>query len=132
MKDRDIALHSPEITIPNVRLGLEDLLAVIQSLDAPSRARVAHALAETEMEARVKDLIAQLAARAPPKTSQIQTSIAKCRWRVTTFKESQIFHIEPPRPARPMLGQRLIGDLSEGILTACKGFLPTVLGIDFF
>ena len=44
MKDRDIALRSSEITIPNVRLGLEDLLAVIHSLDEPSRARVAHAL----------------------------------------------------------------------------------------
>ncbi|HEX3552720.1 MAG TPA: hypothetical protein VIA62_05785 [Thermoanaerobaculia bacterium] len=65
MKDRDMALRSSEITIPNVRLGLEDLLAVIQSLDEPSRARVAHALAETEMEARFKNLIAQLAERAP-------------------------------------------------------------------
>jgi len=65
MKDRDIALRSSEITIPNVRLGLEDLLAVIHSLDEPSRARVAHALAETEMDARFKDLITQLAARAP-------------------------------------------------------------------
>ncbi|MEA2599759.1 MAG: hypothetical protein QOF89_751 [Acidobacteriota bacterium] len=65
MKDRDIALRSSEITIPNVRLGLEDLLVVIHSLDEPSRARVAHALAETEMDARLKDLITQLAARAP-------------------------------------------------------------------
>ncbi|HYX25887.1 MAG TPA: hypothetical protein VFC23_17165 [Thermoanaerobaculia bacterium] len=65
MKDRDIALRSSEITIPNVRLGLEDLLVVIHSLDEPSRARVAHALAETEMDARFKDLITQLAARAP-------------------------------------------------------------------
>jgi len=48
-----------------VRLGLEDLLAVIHSLDEPSRARVAHALAETEMGARFKDLITHLAARAP-------------------------------------------------------------------
>ncbi|MBW8878289.1 MAG: hypothetical protein JF614_25275 [Acidobacteria bacterium] len=65
MKNRDIALCSPEITIPNVRLGLEDLLAIIHSLDEPSRARVARALAETEMDARFKDLITQLAARAP-------------------------------------------------------------------
>ena len=49
----------------DVRLGLEDLLAVIHSLDEPSRARVAHALAETEMDARFKDLITHLAARAP-------------------------------------------------------------------
>lgn len=65
MKDREIALRSSEITIPNVRLGLEDLLGVIHSLDEPARARVARALAETEMDARFKDLITQLAARAP-------------------------------------------------------------------
>ncbi len=64
-KTRNVALRSSEITIPNVRLGLEDLLAVIQSLDDPSRARVARALAETEMEARFKTLISQLASRAP-------------------------------------------------------------------
>ena len=54
-----------EITIPNVRLGLEELLDVIQSLDEPSRARVAQALAEVEMDARFKNLIQQLATRAP-------------------------------------------------------------------
>lgn len=63
-----MALRSSEITIPNVRLGLEELLAVIQSLDEPSRARVAQALAEAEMDARFKDLIRQLAARAPAET----------------------------------------------------------------
>ena len=60
-----MALRSSEITIPNVRLGLEELLAVIQSLDEPSRTRVAQALAEAEMDARFKDLIRQLAAQAP-------------------------------------------------------------------
>ena len=55
----------PLITIPNVRLGLEDLLAVIQSLDQPARARVAQVLADAEIDARFKDLIAQLAARSP-------------------------------------------------------------------
>ena len=57
-------MRSSEITIPNVRLGLEELLAVIQSLDEPSRARVAQALAEAEIEARFKGLIEDLAARA--------------------------------------------------------------------
>jgi hypothetical protein len=56
---------SEEITIPNVRLGLEELLAVIQSLDGPSRVRVAQALTEVEMDARFKELIEQLATRAP-------------------------------------------------------------------
>lgn len=51
-------IRAPEITT-------EELLAVIQGLDAPSRARVARALAEVEMDARLKDLIEQLAARAP-------------------------------------------------------------------
>jgi len=62
-----MALRSTEITIPNARLDLEDLLAVIQRLDAPSRARVAQALAEAEMDARFKDLIQEIAARAPAK-----------------------------------------------------------------
>jgi len=60
-----MSLPSPEITIPNVRLGLEELLDVIQSLDEPSRARVAQALAEVEMDARFRKLIEQLAARVP-------------------------------------------------------------------
>lgn len=46
-------------------LDLEELLVVIHGLDEPSRARVAQALAETEMEARFGKLIAELAARAP-------------------------------------------------------------------
>jgi membrane-bound lytic murein transglycosylase B len=60
-----MAFRSAEITIPNVRLGLEELLAVIHNLDEPSRARVAQALAEAEMDARFKDLVRQMAARAP-------------------------------------------------------------------
>ncbi|HZF13282.1 MAG TPA: hypothetical protein VFE33_31210 [Thermoanaerobaculia bacterium] len=60
-----MALRPAEITIPNVRLGLEELLTVIQGLDEPSRARVAQALAEVEMDARFRDLIQELAARDP-------------------------------------------------------------------
>ena len=60
-----MALRASEIIIPNVRLGLDELLAVIQSLDEPSRARVARALAEAEIDARFKVLLEQLAARAP-------------------------------------------------------------------
>ena len=60
-----MATSSSEITIPNVRLGLEELLTVIQGLDEPSRARVARTLVEVEMDARFKELIDQLAARAP-------------------------------------------------------------------
>ena len=57
--------YSEEVTLPNVRVGLEEFLAVIQSLDEPSRARVARALADVEMDARLKDLIDQLAAKVP-------------------------------------------------------------------
>lgn len=60
-----MASRSPEITIPNVRLGLEELLDVIQALDGPSRARVARSLGEVEMDARLKALVEQLATRAP-------------------------------------------------------------------
>jgi hypothetical protein len=60
-----MSLRSSEITIPNVRLGLEELFAVIHGLDQPSRARVAQELADAEMEARLEALIADLAARAP-------------------------------------------------------------------
>lgn len=60
-----MAQRPSEITIPNVRLGLDELLAVIQSLDQPSRARVARALVEAEMDARFRELIEQMAALAP-------------------------------------------------------------------
>ena len=55
-----MAVHPSEIT------SLEDLLAVIRNLDELSRARVAQALSETEMDARLKELIEQLASRVPP------------------------------------------------------------------
>ena len=60
-----MAFRSSEITIPNVRLSLDELLAVIQNLDEASRARIAQALAEMEMDARVKAVVEELAARAP-------------------------------------------------------------------
>jgi hypothetical protein len=60
-----MAVHSPEITISNVRLDLEELLAVIRNLDEPSRACIAQALAEVEMDSRLKSLIEQLATKAP-------------------------------------------------------------------
>lgn len=60
-----MATRSSEVTIPNVRLGLEELLGVIQNLDGPSRARVAQALADVEIDSRFKNLIEQLAAKEP-------------------------------------------------------------------
>jgi hypothetical protein len=59
-----MARQTPEVTLPNVRLRFEDLLEVIQSLDRSSRARVAQALADSEMDARLSDVIQQLASRA--------------------------------------------------------------------
>jgi hypothetical protein len=61
-EDRDMALPSSEITIPNVRLDLEDLLLVILGLDGPARARMAHVLAESEseMDAGFKDLVTHM------------------------------------------------------------------------
>jgi hypothetical protein len=64
-ENRAMARRPSDITIPNVRLGLDDLLAVIHSLDQPSRARVARALVEAEMDARFRELIEQMAALAP-------------------------------------------------------------------
>ena len=64
-----VASHSPEITISNVGLDLEELLAVVETLDEPSRARVARVLVKVEMDARLKELIEQLAARAPADVS---------------------------------------------------------------
>ncbi|HEX4954994.1 MAG TPA: hypothetical protein VF017_16515 [Thermoanaerobaculia bacterium] len=58
-----MTLRTSEITLPNVRLRLEDLLTAIHDLDEPSRTRVAQALAEAEMDARFRTLIDQLAAR---------------------------------------------------------------------
>ncbi|HYN19942.1 MAG TPA: hypothetical protein VE078_03205 [Thermoanaerobaculia bacterium] len=65
MEDHALTPHDAEVTIPNVRLDLEELLAVIQGLDEPSRARVAKALVAMELKTRFKDLIEQLAARVP-------------------------------------------------------------------
>jgi len=59
-RGREMAVHPSEIE------NLEELLDVIRSLDQPSRARIAQALSETEMDARFKELIEQLAARVPP------------------------------------------------------------------
>jgi hypothetical protein len=64
---REVAMapHSSEITSSKAGIVLEDLLGLIRRLDEPSRARVAQALADVEMDARLRDLIDQLASRAP-------------------------------------------------------------------
>src|SRR5947209_2091306 len=43
---------------------------------------------------------------------------------------ASLIHAEPLRPARPMLGQRLIGELGEGLLATSKDLLPTLISLD--
>ena len=56
---------STEVVIPRVKLDLEQLVSVVRGLDESSRIRVAQALGETEMDARLSALIERLASRAP-------------------------------------------------------------------
>jgi len=51
------------VTIPPMELTLDQFLAVIRHLDESTRVEVARALAETEMDAQMRNLIAQLAQR---------------------------------------------------------------------
>lgn len=53
------------VTIPEVRLTLEELLQVIRQLDESARIQVAQVLTETQMDARLTRLIQELA-QAPP------------------------------------------------------------------
>ncbi|MGE0084090.1 MAG: hypothetical protein AB7S75_06680 [Desulfococcaceae bacterium] len=55
-------IQAAEITIPNVSLNLDQLLAIIRDLDKPSRIQVAKVLAETDLDAELDDLIVRLAA----------------------------------------------------------------------
>lgn len=56
---------STEVTIPNIKLDLDQLVTVVRGLDESARARVAQALVETEMDARLGALVERLASRAP-------------------------------------------------------------------
>jgi len=60
-----MSLEPAEITIPNVKLSLEQLLMVIRQLDKPSRIQVAQVLAETDMDAKLADLIKRLSEKSP-------------------------------------------------------------------
>jgi hypothetical protein len=55
---------STEVVIPGIKLDLEQLVSVVRGLDESARARVAQALAETEMDARLSTLIERIASRA--------------------------------------------------------------------
>lgn len=54
-------MPAKQITVPNVRLDLEDLLDLIRHLDVEARRRVAQTLAEAEIDGRFGDLIRKLA-----------------------------------------------------------------------
>jgi hypothetical protein len=70
------------VTVPPMELSLDQFLAVIRQLDEPTRVEVARVLAETEMDAQLRDLITQLA-QAPPAydidDADIQTEINAVR-----------------------------------------------------
>jgi hypothetical protein len=53
------------VTIPQVELTLDQLVAAIRQLEPNARSEIAKALVETEMDARMAELIHQLATRPP-------------------------------------------------------------------
>ena len=60
-----MSLQSKDITISNLKISLDQLLAVIRQLDEPVRIQIAKALMETEMDDRLANLIDQLAKTKP-------------------------------------------------------------------
>lgn len=56
---------STTITIPNVQLTIDQLVAVVRHLEPDDRAKVAQALLADEMDARLAQLIKRLANKAP-------------------------------------------------------------------
>jgi hypothetical protein len=60
-----MSLQSKTVTVPPMELSLDQFLAVIRQLDESTRVEVARVLAETEMDAQLRNLIAQLA-QTPP------------------------------------------------------------------
>ena len=65
-----------------MELGLDQFLAVIRQLDEPTRVEVARVLAETEMDAELRNLIDQLARASPADNvsdAEIQAEIKAVR-----------------------------------------------------
>jgi hypothetical protein len=74
--------QSKVITVPPMELSLDQFLAVIRQLDEPTRLQVARALAETKMDAELRDLIEQLAQATPAddiSDAEIQAEIKAVR-----------------------------------------------------
>jgi hypothetical protein len=57
--------QSRVVTVPPMELSLDQFLGVIRQLDEPTRVEVARVLAETEMDAQLRNLIEQLAKTSP-------------------------------------------------------------------
>ena len=55
----------PTVTIPNVELTLDQLVAAIRQLEPEARSELARVLMETELDARMADLIRSLGSRQP-------------------------------------------------------------------
>lgn len=53
------------VTIPQVELTLEQLVAAIRQLEPDARSEIAKALMETELDVRMAELIRRLANRPP-------------------------------------------------------------------
>ena len=62
-----MTLQSSEITIPNIKLTIDQLLTTIRQLDKPTRVQIARVLVETEMDSKLANLIEQLAKTSPVK-----------------------------------------------------------------
>ncbi len=54
------------VTIPNVKLTLDDLIRAVRQLEPEARAQVAKVLAQDEMDRRLALLIQRLAEKVPP------------------------------------------------------------------
>jgi uncharacterized protein YqgV (UPF0045/DUF77 family) len=56
---------APEITVPNVKMSFDQLLAVIRQLDEAGRAVIARVLLETKMDDELNRLLQELS-QTPP------------------------------------------------------------------
>ena len=54
-----------EFTVPHVKIGFDELLAVIRQLDEAGRAKIARVLMETQMDEEMRQLLSELSAASP-------------------------------------------------------------------
>jgi hypothetical protein len=55
----------PTVTIPEVQLTLDQLVAAIRQLEPDARSEIARVLMESELDTRMDELIKSLASRSP-------------------------------------------------------------------